>query len=103
MPSDRLLQIHPHPHPGLDGELAAKIRAAVGRIQIRELEIAVRRTMVLEALRRSNGNRRAAARLLGVSRQHLQHMLRAIEPDNDASERVSSTACGDVLTGSRSS
>lgn len=69
-----------------DPELIAAIRGAVGSVGMRDLEIAVRREMVREALGRSGGNRRAAARMLGVSRQHLQHMLRSLRVCADVEE-----------------
>lgn len=52
------------------------VRAAVGSIALRKMEVSVRRAMVDEALGRSDGSKRGAARLLGVSRQFLQHALR---------------------------
>jgi transcriptional regulator with PAS, ATPase and Fis domain len=36
---------------------------------------AVRKSMVLEALARSGGNKAQAAQILGISRQHLQKIL----------------------------
>ena len=53
------------------------VRSSVGHVPVRELERHVRRTMVDEALAKAEGNRRRAARLLKVSRQLLQHMLRS--------------------------
>ncbi|MEM9069257.1 MAG: response regulator [Myxococcota bacterium] len=61
-----------------DPVLAAQARASVGRLGIHEAEAIVRRTMVEEALDRTDGSRRGAARLLCVSRQALQHMLRRL-------------------------
>lgn len=55
---------------------APDLRSSVGQVPLREVEARVRTTMVDEALKRAKGNRRAAARLLGVSRQFLQHVLR---------------------------
>jgi DNA-binding NtrC family response regulator len=60
-----------------DVRLEPHVRAAVGRIPLRALEDAVRRTMIGEAMARSGGSRRKAARLLDISRQLLQHALRA--------------------------
>ena len=54
------------------------VRAVVGKVPIQELEELVRSTMLEEALAQSGGNRRGAARLLDVSRQLLQHMLRKL-------------------------
>ncbi len=52
------------------------IRNAVGHFGLKAVEANVRGVMVNEALQRSNGSRRGAARLLSVSRQFLQHTLR---------------------------
>jgi DNA-binding NtrC family response regulator len=57
-------------------DLAPHVRAVVGRRQIHEVQEEVRETMLREALGRAQGSRRAAARLLRVSRQLIQHMLR---------------------------
>jgi two-component system, response regulator RegA len=58
--------------------LIAQARASVGQIGIFEAEALVRRTMLEEALDRADGSRRGAARLLSISRQALQHMLRRL-------------------------
>ena len=52
------------------------VRAAVGHASIQEVEATVRAAMVSEALARAHGSRKAAARLLAVSRQFLQHVLK---------------------------
>lgn len=57
-------------------EMAPLMRSAVGSVPLKAMEATVRETMVCEALGRSGGSRRGAARLLGVSRQFLQHVLR---------------------------
>jgi len=57
-------------------EIAPQLRTLVGQRSIHEVEAEVRSTMLTEALARSSGSRRAAARLLHVSRQLVQHMLR---------------------------
>jgi DNA-binding NtrC family response regulator len=57
-------------------DLRPQIRSLVGKRPVRDVEHEVRDTMLREALARADGNRRAAARLLDVSRQLLQHMLR---------------------------
>ncbi|MDB4973359.1 MAG: two-component system, response regulator [Myxococcaceae bacterium] len=59
-------------------DLRPHLRAAVGTMPMPELEQFVRTTMLEEALGRSRGNRRGAARLLQVSRQLLQHMIRKL-------------------------
>ncbi len=56
-------------------ELDAVIRRSVGARPMREVLDAVRRSMVLEALARTNNNKAQAAALLGISRQHLQMIL----------------------------
>jgi two-component system, response regulator RegA len=60
-------------------DIGPHLRNCVGQRPVREIEDQVRRTMVQEALARTEGSRRAAARLLSVSRQLLQHMLRGLE------------------------
>jgi DNA-binding NtrC family response regulator len=59
-------------------DLAPQLRDVVGKANLREVEERVRQTMVTEALRRAEGSRRGAARMLGVSRQLLQHVLRKL-------------------------
>jgi two-component system OmpR family response regulator len=59
-------------------DLEPQLRDAVGKAGLQEVEGRVRSTMVAEALSRSHGSRRGAARLLGVSRQFLQHVLRKL-------------------------
>lgn len=60
-------------------ELGPHIRTIVGQASIHEVEAEVRGTMLREAIGRSGGNRRGAARLLQISRQLIQHMLRRNE------------------------
>ena len=57
-------------------DLAPLVRAAVGHLGVHEVEEQVRATMVSEALARSHGSRNSAARMLAVSRQLLQHILK---------------------------
>ena len=57
-------------------DLRPHIRTTVGHRSIHSVEAEVRDTMLNEAVIREGGNRRAAARLLAVSRQLLQHMIR---------------------------
>lgn len=57
-------------------DVVPHVRAAVGRIPLRSLESTVRVTMITEAMAKADGSRRGAARLLSVSRQLLQHILR---------------------------
>jgi DNA-binding NtrC family response regulator len=59
-------------------DLTPHLRGAVGRVTLDEVEENVRRTMMAEALSRTQGSRRAAARLLGVSRQFVQHVMRKL-------------------------
>jgi len=56
-----------------------EVKGVVGHKGIKELEFEVRRAMVSEALAKSGGSVRAAAALLGISRQLLQHILKAPE------------------------
>ena len=52
------------------------VKALVGKRPVRDVEAQVRQTMVGEALAQARGSRRGAARLLRISRQLLQHILR---------------------------
>lgn len=57
-------------------DLTPALRVLVGRRPIQDVEDEVRATMVREALAHSGGSVRQAARLLSLSRQTLQHILR---------------------------
>lgn len=57
-------------------DLSVQFRSMVGLRAVKDVEEEVRATMVDEALARSDGNKRAAARLLSISRQLLQYILR---------------------------
>lgn len=57
-------------------DLEPQFRDWVGRVPIKDAEQMLRSTMVEEALAKSAGNRRGAARLLSISRQMLQQVLR---------------------------
>jgi len=54
------------------------ISASVGHVPLREVQKEVRRVMVTEALARTEGSKSGAARLLQVSRQALQQILRRL-------------------------
>lgn len=58
-------------------DLELHVRAAVGKIPVKDAERLVRSTMVDEAMARTGGNVRGAARLLDISRELLQHIVRA--------------------------
>lgn len=70
-------------------KLGPRIRASVGLRSIFDVEEEVRSTMVAEALARSDGSKRAAARMLSISRQLLQHILRQSDdlPKNTSQSR----------------
>jgi len=53
-------------------------RQAVGHIGLKDAEQVLREAMIDEALKRASGNRRGAARLLKISRELLQHVLRKL-------------------------
>lgn len=57
-------------------DLTPHLRALVGHRSMQEIERVTRRTLVDEALARAKGSKTEAARLLSVSRQLLQHMVR---------------------------
>jgi DNA-binding NtrC family response regulator len=56
--------------------LEADVRSLVGRVGIKDAQGFIRKTMLEHALDASHGSRRAAARLLGVTRPAIQRMLR---------------------------
>jgi DNA-binding NtrC family response regulator len=56
-------------------ELDAVVRRVVGDWPMPDVLDSVRRSMVFEALARTQGNKAHAAQLLGISRQNLQHIL----------------------------
>lgn len=57
-------------------ELRGTLRCLVGQRPLKDVEQEVRSTMVEEALGRSDGKRKGAARLLQISRQLLQYIVR---------------------------
>lgn len=59
--------------------LRPQLRGLVGKRSIHDVESEVRSIMVEEALARSQGSKRGAAKLLDVSRQLIQHMVKRIE------------------------
>ena len=69
--------------------LGPLIKAKVGQIPLRSLQREVRRVMLREALDRSAGSRSGAARLLRVTRQAVQQMLRSEDPECDTADEAS--------------
>ncbi|HEY3494839.1 MAG TPA: DNA-binding response regulator [Polyangiaceae bacterium] len=59
-------------------DLSLPLRSSLGKLPLRAVEATVRETMVSEALSRSGGNVSAAASLLGISRQLLNHIRRRV-------------------------
>jgi two-component system response regulator RegA len=57
-------------------DLQPLLRASVGHRSVHDVEDQVRATMVTEALARTEGSKKGAARLLAISRQLLQHILK---------------------------
>ncbi len=57
-------------------DIRCQLRGMVGRRPLHDVEEETRDTMLREALAKSRGSRRGAARLLAVSRQLIQQMLR---------------------------
>ena len=62
-------------------DLEPHVRNLVGYQPVREVEARIRTIMVDEALARANGSRRGAAKLLSISRQLLQYILRQRDDD----------------------
>ncbi|GHH00396.1 response regulator [Comamonas sp. JC664] len=58
-------------------DLIHTLRASAGQVPLHEIEGTVRETLVDEALAKSGGSVRGAAKLLRISRQLLQHILNA--------------------------
>lgn len=56
-------------------DLEPSLRASAGQVPLHSIESFVRNTLVDESLARSQGSVRGAAKLLGISRQLLQHIL----------------------------
>lgn len=56
-------------------ELDSVVSRVVGTRNMPDVLDTIRRSMVLEALARTEGNKAQAAQLLGISRQHLQKIL----------------------------
>ena len=59
--------------------IGAQIAQQVGAVPYHAMLEKVRRTMVEEALARSGGNREHAARLLNITRQAVQQLIRTLE------------------------
>ncbi|HTV22054.1 MAG TPA: helix-turn-helix domain-containing protein [Polyangiaceae bacterium] len=57
------------------------VRPLVGHVGMKEIQACVRRALLVEALARSNGSRRSAAQLLGVTRPAIQKWLRSLAAD----------------------
>ena len=62
-------------------DFAPTIRQAVGKLPLRAVEQVVRCAMIDEALSIASGSRRRAAGLLEISRQALQHIIKALPDD----------------------
>lgn len=60
-------------------DVTPQIRAGVGQRPIHEVQEEVRTTMLREAVSRAGGSKRGAAKLLQISRQLVQHMLRRLD------------------------
>ena len=57
-------------------DVTLAVRGMVGQVPVQQVEETIRKEMVDEALARTQGSRSGAARLLAISRQLLQHILR---------------------------
>lgn len=77
-----------------DTPLEPAIAERVGRIPMRDLQRQVRNVMVHEALARAHGNRSGAARLLSVTRQAVQQILRSERALADPPEEESNDLIG---------
>ncbi len=57
-------------------DIASQVRGLVGHRSLESIENEVRSSLVAEALARSSGSKSGAARMLSISRQLLQYILR---------------------------
>jgi hypothetical protein len=65
------------------------VRCEVGSASYHDVAARVRRTMVEQALRLSGGNKTGAARILRISRQAVQQLMRSLEvPDGARSNNL---------------
>lgn len=69
-------------------DLAPLLVAAVGRAPFQDVLALVRRSMAEQALALSSGNRTGAARLLGVTRQAVQQLIRDLDLNDDTTSRA---------------
>jgi DNA-binding NtrC family response regulator len=69
--------------------LVKLLRPLVGHLGMKEIQARVRHALLFEALARSNGSRRSAAQLLGVTRPAIQKWLRTLT----ANELSTSETC----------
>lgn len=67
-------------------DIEPMVAAAVGQVPMLDLQREVRRVMMKEALAQTEGSRSGAARLLRVTRQAVQQMLRSETRDDDGPE-----------------
>ncbi len=72
---------------GNEPELTPLVQGCVGHLSVREVQRNVRDAMVGQALALADGNRTGAARLLHVSRQAVQQMIRHRDEDPPRVER----------------
>lgn len=72
------------------------VRSLVGRVGIKDAQEWLRQTMLRHALEASQGSRRQAARLLGVTRPAIQRMLRE-EPEGTQLAAVAPSASAPPL------
>jgi two-component system, response regulator RegA len=65
----------------VSSHLMKLVRPLVGHLGMKEIQTRVRQALLLDALARSNGSRRSAAQLLGVTRPAIQKWLRGLTAD----------------------
>ena len=62
--------------------LLRQVQDSVGLASIREVQAEIRQTMLSQAMALAEGKKNRAARLLGVTRQAVQQMIRQPKPDD---------------------
>lgn len=74
------LEVNAFEHPS--SAIRAAAERVVGRLSLNDAMTQFRNTMVDLALNRGNGSRRAAAKILGVTRPAVQYILRHSDDQN---------------------
>ncbi len=72
----------------VSSHLMKLVRPLVGHLGMKEIQTRVRQALLLDALARSNGSRRSAAQLLGVTRPAIQKWLRSLSENGLTTSKI---------------